>query len=118
MTSLSWKATKTGGPRITVELNGVKVIDRAEVPANLVENGSGGGNKNTGFLMLQNHNNPVEFRNIWAQTDPVRRETSLTQLSQLLLSQSEPFVRVALASTRPCASQGTFAHAQFLLFSD
>ena len=65
ITFLEGNATRT--PRVTVELNGVKVIDRAEVPANLVENGTGGGNKNTGFLMLQNHGNPVEFRNIWAQ---------------------------------------------------
>lgn len=65
ITFLEGNATRT--PRITVELNGVKVIDRAEVPADLVENGTGGGNKNTGFLMLQNHGNPVEFRNIWAQ---------------------------------------------------
>jgi hypothetical protein len=65
ITFLEGNATRT--PRITVELNGVKVIDRAEVPANLVEGGTGGGNKNTGFLMLQNHGNPVEFRNIWAQ---------------------------------------------------
>ena len=53
-------------PRITVEHNGVKVIDRAEVPAALVAPGTGGGNPESGFLMLQDHGNPVEFRNIWA----------------------------------------------------
>lgn len=53
-------------PRITVEHNGIKVIDRAEVPAPLTENGTGGGDLAAGFLMLQSHGNPVEFRNIWA----------------------------------------------------
>lgn len=65
ITFLEGNATRT--PRITVELNGAKVVDRAEVSPNLVEEGTGGGNKNAGFLMLQNHGNPVEFRNIWAQ---------------------------------------------------
>jgi hypothetical protein len=59
-------ATRSRPPRITVEHNGVKVIDRAEVPASLVEKGTGGGDLNAGFLMLQDHGNPVEFRNIWA----------------------------------------------------
>lgn len=53
-------------PRITVEHNGVKVIDRAEVDSSLAEKGTGGGQSTAGFLMLQDHGNPVEFRNIWA----------------------------------------------------
>ncbi|HEX7859917.1 MAG TPA: DUF1080 domain-containing protein [Verrucomicrobiae bacterium] len=53
-------------PRITVEHNGVRIIERAEVPAALIESGTGGGVQNSGFLMLQDHGNPVEFRNIWA----------------------------------------------------
>jgi hypothetical protein len=53
-------------PRITVDHNGVRVIDRAEVPAALFAQGTGGGNPESGFLMLQDHGNPVEFRNIWA----------------------------------------------------
>ena len=65
ITFLEANATRT--PRITVELNGVKIIDRAEVPANLVAKGNGGGEPKAGFLMLQDHGNPVEFRNIWAQ---------------------------------------------------
>ena len=61
------EANPTRTPRIIVELNGLKIIDRAEVPANLVANGTGGGEPKAGFLMLQDHGNPVEFRNIWAQ---------------------------------------------------
>jgi hypothetical protein len=53
-------------PRITIEHNGIKIIDRADVPPALVEKGTGGGENKSGFLMLQNHGNPVEFRNIWA----------------------------------------------------
>jgi hypothetical protein len=65
ITFLEGNASRT--PRITVELNGVKLMERAEVPANLVQSGTGGGNQNAGFLMLQDHGNAVEFRNIWAQ---------------------------------------------------
>ncbi len=60
------EATASKPARITVELNGVKVVDRAEVPSNLTGSGTGGGEAKAGFLMLQDHGNPVEFRNIWA----------------------------------------------------
>lgn len=54
-------------PRITVALNGVVLMDRVEIPAALIEKGTGGGTSEPGFLMLQNHGNPVQFRNVWAQ---------------------------------------------------
>lgn len=59
-------ATPGSTPRITVVHNGVTVVDRAPVPANLVGKGGGGGVPNSGFLMLQNHGDPVQYRNIWA----------------------------------------------------
>ncbi len=54
-------------PRISVALNGVTVVDRAAVPRDLIEKGTGGGTMDSGFLMLQDHGNPVQFRNIWAE---------------------------------------------------
>jgi hypothetical protein len=55
-------------PVITVVQNGVTVIEHASIPVDLIESGTGGGDPNAGFLMLQNHaDNPVEFRNIWAE---------------------------------------------------
>ena len=51
---------------ITVQHNGITVIERAEVPTELTAKGTGGGSLGGGFLMLQDHGNPVEYRNIWA----------------------------------------------------
>lgn len=52
-------------PTITVIQNGVIVQDRVRIPDALIGKGQGGGNPNEGFLTLQYHNNPVQFRNIW-----------------------------------------------------
>jgi hypothetical protein len=53
-------------PEITVVHNGRTVIDRVKIPNDLVVNGTGGGEVDGGFLLLQNHGNPVQYRNIWA----------------------------------------------------
>ena len=53
-------------PRITVVHNGFTILERGEVPMQLTDKGTGGGTSGGGFLMLQDHGNPVEFRNIWA----------------------------------------------------
>ena len=60
---------KGGGnaPTITVMHNGVPTIKEARVPAALVESGTGGGVQNGGVLMLQDHGNAVQFRNIWVE---------------------------------------------------
>jgi hypothetical protein len=50
-------------PSITVELNGVKILDRVR-PGNSTAPKT---ETHNGFLKLQDHGNPVEFRNIWAE---------------------------------------------------
>jgi hypothetical protein len=56
--------TKTQNARITVQHNGITIHENLELP-----NPTGGAFKtpevSTGPLMLQDHGNPVQFRNIW-----------------------------------------------------
>lgn len=55
-------------PTITVVFNGVTVIDKFEIPANVIEKGTTSADAaTTGFLKLQDHGNPVEYRNIWVE---------------------------------------------------
>jgi len=54
-------------PEITVVHNGKVVVDKVKVPGNLAVNGTGGGEVDGGFLMLQNHGDAVQYRNIWVQ---------------------------------------------------
>jgi len=54
-------------PRITVVHNGVKIQDNVELPAN-VKGTTGAATKEDGLpggLYLQDHGNPVQYRNIW-----------------------------------------------------
>jgi hypothetical protein len=57
---------KTGNARITVYWNGVKVHDNVELEGPLP--GGSGEKPEGGGIRLQDHGNPVRFRNIWVVT--------------------------------------------------
>lgn len=52
-------------PRMTVHQNGVKIHDNVEVTSANTTAGLGGDPATPGPIMLQDHGNPVQFRNIW-----------------------------------------------------
>jgi hypothetical protein len=54
-------------PTVTVVHNGVTVMEKVQIPASIAEKGTGGAQLSGGFLRLQDHGNPVEYRNIWAE---------------------------------------------------
>lgn len=55
---------KVKNARITVEHNGVVIHDDIELPSHTAD-GLSEENPNPGSLFLQNHSDPVRFRNIW-----------------------------------------------------
>jgi hypothetical protein len=57
---------KTSNARITVKHNGVTILDDVELP-NLTPGGAPSEAPGKGPLMLQQHGNPVTYRNIWVQ---------------------------------------------------
>ncbi|HKB38701.1 MAG TPA: DUF1080 domain-containing protein [Gemmataceae bacterium] len=56
---------KVKNARMTVWHNGVKIHDNVEIPVNNTTAGLGGDVCQPGPIMLQDHGNPVQFRNIW-----------------------------------------------------
>jgi hypothetical protein len=56
---------KVEAPRITVYHNGVKIHDNLEITKDNTRAGLGGDVCTPGPIMLQDHGNPVQFRNIW-----------------------------------------------------
>ena len=51
--------------RITVVHNGVKIHDNVEITKDNTTSGMGGDPATPGPIMLQDHGNPVQYRNIW-----------------------------------------------------
>lgn len=56
---------KTAPARITVFQNGVKIQDDVKIPVNHTRAGMEGDPCQPGPILLQDHGNPVQFRNVW-----------------------------------------------------
>jgi hypothetical protein len=56
---------KTEPARMTVYQNGVKIHDDMKVPVDNTRAGAGGDPSKPGPIMLQDHGNPVQYRNLW-----------------------------------------------------
>jgi hypothetical protein len=56
---------KTEPASITVYQNGIKIQDDVKIPVDNTRAGMGGDPCKPGPIMLQDHGNPVQFRNIW-----------------------------------------------------
>ena len=56
---------KTEPARITVLHNGIKIHDNVKITSDNTASGMGGDVCKPGPIMLQDHGNPVQYRNIW-----------------------------------------------------
>ena len=56
---------KTGKATLTVHHNGVLIHERVEIPIDNTRAGMGGDPCAPGPILLQDHGNPVQFRNLW-----------------------------------------------------
>jgi hypothetical protein len=51
--------------RMTVFHNGIKIHDDVKIPVDNTRAGMGGDPKTPGPILLQDHGNPVQYRNVW-----------------------------------------------------
>ena len=58
---------KTAPARMSVTLNGVKIHDNQEIHVDNTTAGMGGDPKTPGPVMLQDHGDPVQYRNVWVK---------------------------------------------------
>ena len=59
--------------RMTVHHNGVKIHDDVKIPVDNTRAGLGGDPCEPGPILLQDHGNPVQFRNVWVVKDASSR---------------------------------------------
>ena len=57
--------TPNNPPTITVYHNGVLIHNKVKIPANMIGKGGAASTPGGGVLKLQDHGNPVQYRNIW-----------------------------------------------------
>lgn len=57
--------TAENPPTITVYHNGVLIHENVKIPANMIGKGGAAATPGGGVLKLQDHGNPVQYRNIW-----------------------------------------------------
>jgi hypothetical protein len=60
----------TAKPRVTVIQNGIVVQNNTEIQGRTADHGPF--NKEPGFLELQDHGNPVQYRNVWIKPLPLK----------------------------------------------
>lgn len=65
---------KVAPARMTVIHNGVKVHDNQEIKVDNTTAGMGGDPRTPGPIMLQDHGDPVQFRNVWVAPLDGRRD--------------------------------------------
>ncbi|MDX1953809.1 MAG: DUF1080 domain-containing protein [Verrucomicrobiota bacterium] len=55
-------------PMISVVQNGIQIIDKVKIPEKFLKDGTTAASRDRkNFLKLQDHGNPVEYRNIWVE---------------------------------------------------
>ena len=69
---------KVANGRITVFHNGVKIHDNVEITKDNTTAGLGGDVCTPGPIMLQDHGNPVQYRNIWLAPKRKRGQDSFS----------------------------------------
>ena len=56
---------KAGNGKMTVHQNGILIHENVEITSDNTPSGNGGDPCSPGPVMLQDHGNPVQFRNVW-----------------------------------------------------